>query len=142
LCFHRSPFDSYKYVLIFLYRVANIRGHLAAAIPLSDQILLLGPPYKVPKDSTLQSDEILHSLRLGDAEDDPISEERIPQQQQQQQQQPNQQLSNQSAEVTDESPDAISETKHIPAKLLHTPSERSGARRLFLFSKQGETTNR
>lgn len=50
--------------------VANIRNHLAAAVPPSDQILLLGPPYKVPKDNTLQSVEILNSLRLGDKEDD------------------------------------------------------------------------
>ena len=56
---------------LLLSRVANIRGHLAAAVPPSDQILLLGPPYKVPKDSTLQSEEILNSLRLGDTEDDP-----------------------------------------------------------------------
>jgi Autophagy protein ATG17-like domain/Autophagy-related protein 11 len=55
--------------------VNNLRSHLAAVVPLSDQILLLGPPYKVPKDRDFQSDEILHSLRMGDAEDDPIHEE-------------------------------------------------------------------
>mmetsp|Transcript_20768 Transcript_20768/g.30739 ORF Transcript_20768/g.30739 Transcript_20768/m.30739 type:complete len:792 (+) Transcript_20768:85-2460(+) len=58
--------------------VANIRRHLAAAMPTSDQILLLGPPYKVPKDSTLQQQEILHSLRLGDTEDNlPTPDESI-----------------------------------------------------------------
>eukprot|EP00536_Pseudo-nitzschia_multiseries_P005925 jgi/Psemu1/318757/estExt_fgenesh1_pm.C_1210005 len=73
--------------------VANIRNHLAAAVPTSDQILLLGPPYKVPRDSTLQSLEILNSLRLGDKEDE----------------------------------DAM--------------NERSGARRLFLFSKRALSEN-
>ena len=94
--------------------VANIRGHLAAAVPQQDQILLLGPPYKVPKDSTLQSEEILNALRLGDAEDDPIAE----------------------AEA-EESSDA-----HKKSSLLGTNrTERSGARRLFLFSKQALSQN-
>lgn len=73
--------------------VANIRGRLAAAVPLSDQILLLGPPYKVPRDSTLQQEEILSGLTIGDREDDPSQGTKI---------------------FTD----------------------RTGARRLFLFSKQ------
>eukprot|EP00542_Grammatophora_oceanica_P020636 CAMPEP_0194047634 /NCGR_PEP_ID=MMETSP0009_2-20130614/25083_1 /TAXON_ID=210454 /ORGANISM="Grammatophora oceanica, Strain CCMP 410" /LENGTH=777 /DNA_ID=CAMNT_0038693303 /DNA_START=67 /DNA_END=2400 /DNA_ORIENTATION=- len=51
------------------FTISNIRRHLAAAVPVSDQILLLGPPYKVPKDSTLRSEEVLESLRLGDEED-------------------------------------------------------------------------
>lgn len=76
--------------------VANIRRHLAAAMPPSDQILLLGPPYKVPKDSTLQSEEMLNSLRLGDIEDDPAASNK---------------------------------------ELLST-TESTGAKRLFLFSKQ------
>lgn len=59
--------------------------------------MLLGPPYKVPKDSSLQSEEVLTSLRLGDQED------------------------------TD-------------ASILGT-TERSGARRLFLFSKQALSEN-
>lgn len=62
--------------------------------------MLLGPPYKVPKDSTLQSDEVLNALHLGDAEDNPIQED------------------------TD-----------APRNILCS-TERSGARRLFLFSKQ------
>eukprot|EP00978_Attheya_sp_CCMP212_P007729 scaffold17967_cov53-Attheya_sp.AAC.2 len=33
--------------------VNNIRRQLAGAVPPQDQILLLGPPYKVPKDATL-----------------------------------------------------------------------------------------
>ena len=86
----------------FLLSVANIRRHLAAAVPQSDQILLLGPPYKVPKDSTLQSEEVLNSLRLGDLEDDP------------------------SASAT---------------KSILSTTERTGARRLFLFSKQALSEN-
>lgn len=91
----------------FVHRVANIRGHLAAAIPPSDQILLLGPPYKVPKDSTLQSEETQNALRLGDMEDDPIIED---------------------------------EDSTTPRKILAS-TERSGARRLFLFSKQALSEN-
>lgn len=86
-------------IIFFLRRVTNVRGHLAAAVPPQNQILLLGPPYKVPKNTTLQSDEILNALRLGDMEDDPIQED----------------LSK-------------------PRTLL-TRTERSGAKRLFLFSK-------
>ena len=87
--------------------MANIRGHLAAAVPPSDQILLLGPPYKVPKDNTLQSEEILNSLRLGDKEDDPIAGESSDSQQ--------------------------SKSQH---RSILSTTEGAGARRLFLFSKQ------
>jgi len=80
--------------------VSNIRRHLAAAVPPEDQILLIGPPYKVPKDSYLRSEETLNALRLGDVEDDPILEEGAP-----------------------------------PRNIIAS-SERSAARRLFLFSKQ------
>ena len=75
-----------------LKSVANIRQQLAGKVPAQDQILLLGPPYKVPRDSTLRSEEALASLRLGDEEDATLCS-------------------------------------------LNT-TERSGARRLFLFSKQ------
>lgn len=94
------------------HSVANIRGHLAAAVPQHDQILLLGPPYKVPKDSTIQSDDIQNALRLGDLEDDPVS---IPQ-----------------------TPEGLTTTTPTSPtrKVLLTSTERSGARRLFLFSKQ------
>ena len=85
------------------FSVANIRSRVASAVPVSDQILLLGPPYKVPKDSMLQSDEVLHALRLGDIEDDPIAEDST-------------------------------------SKILAS-TERSGARRLFLFSKQSLSEN-
>ncbi|CAB9512879.1 Autophagy-related protein 11 [Seminavis robusta] len=100
--------------------VANIQSHLAAAVPPSDQILLLGPPYKVPKDSTLQSEEVLQSLRVGDLEDDPLA-------------------------AAAESAKAISQgtqasTSSGPITPIHntilSTTERSGARRLFLFSKQ------
>lgn len=75
-----------------LKRVSNIAQQLAAKVSIQDQILLLGPPYKVPKDSTLRSEEVLASLRLGDEEDKSFC----------------------SLDTT----------------------ERSGARRLFLFSKK------
>jgi hypothetical protein len=98
--------------------VANIRGHLAAAVLQSDQILLLGPPYKVPKDNTLQSDEVLNSLRLGDREDDPSPEAKAGSGSGSQQSQSQQQTTNSSS------------------RSLLSATERSGARRLFLFSKQ------
>jgi len=86
-----------------LSRVSNIRGHLAAAVAPKDQILLLGPPYKVPKNSALQSDEVLNSLRLGDMEDEKVE---------------------------------------MTMNMRHTtPFERSGAMRLFLFSKQALSEN-
>eukprot|EP00804_Cyclotella_cryptica_P020657 CCRYP_003465-RA/>CCRYP_003465-RA protein AED:0.26 eAED:0.26 QI:2346/1/1/1/0.5/0.33/3/1356/893 len=50
--------------------VSNIRSRLAVALPVDDQILLLGPPYKVPKDSLLRTNETISALRLGDQEDD------------------------------------------------------------------------
>ena len=62
--------SSHVLLLSSSHSVANIRNHLAAAVPSNDQILLLGPPYKVPKDNTLQSLEIISSLRLGDKEDE------------------------------------------------------------------------
>lgn len=109
----RSRFEAFVQNLpksvshLFFDSVANIRGHLAAAVPQSDQILLLGPPYKVPKDSSLQSDEILKSLRLGDEEDDPTS--------------------------------THSQTQKT--LLVSSSSERSGSRRLFLFSKKDLSEN-
>lgn len=103
--------------------VASIRNHLAAAVPASDQILLLGPPYKVPRDSTLQSVEILNSLRLGDKEDEDAMNGR-----------------DRVAGVLDDSKDddqmPLARQKHI----LST-TERTGARRLFLFSKRALSEN-
>lgn len=121
-----------QYLTFYFFRsitsVANIRAHLAAAVPLSDQILLLGPPYKVPKDATLQSDEILNSLRLGDQEDDPLSTEEAV------------------AASPQQSPSHLSpssSTSHITTatRLILSGTERSGARRLFLFSKQALSEN-
>ncbi len=97
--------------------MANIRNHLAAAVPPSDQILLLGPPYKVPKDTTLQSEEILNSLRLGDREDDPNT-----------------------VIESSFSGDTQSKSKSRRRSILST-TESSGARRLFLFSKQALSEN-
>eukprot|EP00980_Cylindrotheca_fusiformis_P005029 scaffold1062_cov130-Cylindrotheca_fusiformis.AAC.35 len=100
-------------ILVFsvAFSVANIRGHLAAAVPASDQILLLGPPYKVPRDTTFQSEEILNSLRLGDQEDETLPP-----------------------------PATTDESKSQNRSFLST-AERSGARRLFLFSKQALSEN-
>jgi Autophagy protein ATG17-like domain/Autophagy-related protein 11 len=53
-----------------LCSVANIRAHLAAAVPPADQILLLGPPYKVPRDAVLRSTETLRCLQRADLEDE------------------------------------------------------------------------
>jgi hypothetical protein len=89
--------------------VANIRKHLAGVVPLEDQILLLGPPYKVPKDATIQTEEVLATLRLGDAEDEPS--------------------------YCDETP-AHSDSRHRRRKPISPACDRAGARRLFLFSKQ------
>ena len=97
-------------------RVANVRNHLAFAVPLDDQILLLGPPYKVPKDATIQSVEILNSLRRGDEEDDPTA-------------------------ASGELPgDAEIHSRSQRRSILST-TESSGARRLFLFSKQALSEN-
>lgn len=98
--------------------MANIRGHLAAAVPSSDQILLLGPPYKVPKDATLQSEEVLNSLRLGDIEDDNVPEE------------PSTESESQQPSQSESQPTQSSRRSILSA------TERTGARRLFLFSKQ------
>lgn len=78
---------------------------------------MLGPPYKVPKDTTLQSEEILNSLRLGDREDDPtlVIESSM-------------------------SGDSEDQSRSHPPSILST-TERSGARRLFLFSKQALSEN-
>ncbi|KAL7579323.1 hypothetical protein ACA910_014001 [Epithemia clementina (nom. ined.)] len=103
--------------------VANLRAHLAAAIPVSDQILLLGPPYKVPKDATLQSEEILNALRLGDIEDDLIPSTAS------QHQQYSTTTSNAPLSAL-KSPSSSGDSRILAA------SERTGARRLFLFSKR------
>jgi hypothetical protein len=75
---------------------ANIQSRLAAVLPVNDQIILLGPPYKVPKDSVLRNNETISALRLGDEEDELIQSGR------------------------------------------HSlePSERTGSKRMFLFSKR------
>jgi len=96
--------------------VAKVRNHLAFAVPLDDQILLLGPPYKVPKDSTLQSEEILKSLRRGDKEDDPAS-------------------------VSNEGQGDSEFNSNSQRRSILSTTESSGARRLFLFSKQALSEN-
>ena len=94
---------------------------MAAAVPTGDQILLLGPPYKVPKDSVLRSDEALSALRLGDLEDDP-----------------NYHGGSRGDGQTD-GPHLNLEPKISPRtrrKSILQATERTGARRIFLFSKQ------
>ncbi len=96
---------------VFCVSVQNIQRHLAAVIPKEDQILLLGPPYKVPKDHFLRSPDILDALHLGDLEDDPTR------------------------------PINAIDSVHTNSNLmLRKPilatTEKSGSRRLFLFSKQ------
>ncbi|KAG7374226.1 autophagy-related protein 11 [Nitzschia inconspicua] len=112
--------------------VASIRNHLAAAVPPNDQILLLGPPYKVPKDTTLQSLEILSSLRLGDKEDEEAMNngggggglaKDVP------------------TTITQQQSDTQSNISQSQQRSLLSATERSGARRLFLFSKQALSEN-
>lgn len=127
------------------HRVANIRNHLAAAVPTSDQILLLGPPYKVPKDNTLQSVEILTSLRLGDKEDEESMNgsrggggggsssnthtvSPAPSQ-------------SQSQNTKDKSEHQHQQQQSYQSQRILSIAERSGARRLFLFSKQALSEN-
>mmetsp|Transcript_24708 Transcript_24708/g.52453 ORF Transcript_24708/g.52453 Transcript_24708/m.52453 type:complete len:897 (+) Transcript_24708:197-2887(+) len=90
--------------------VANIRRRLSTALPINDQILLMGPPYKVPKDSTLRTKETLLALRLGDEED--TFEDSI---------------SNKSSGDSSDQRQQYS---------ILGPTERSGSKRLFLFSKR------
>jgi len=96
------------------HSVANIRRHLAGAVPPQDQILLLGPPYKVLKDSLLRSEAVLTSLRLGDEED--------------------------AAQVS-----AGKKPEATPVAAATEPrfgsAERTGSRRIFLFSKRALTEN-
>ena len=107
--------------------MANVRAHLAAAVPLSDQILLLGPPYKVPKDATFHSEEVLNALRLGDAEDDILattSAATSPQE--------NNDTTTTTVTSSADASNIINNNNH---KIL-SATERTGARRLFLFSKR------
>jgi len=87
--------------------VANIRTRLAASLPINDQILLLGPPFKVPKDSLLRTNETINALRLGDEEDDYFGAL---------------------------SPSSTGDNPQRRGILV--PTERSGSKRLFLFSKR------
>eukprot|EP00956_Cyclotella_meneghiniana_P037876 scaffold145891_cov23-Cyclotella_meneghiniana.AAC.1 len=87
--------------------VSSIRNRLVTALPIEDQILLLGPPYKVPKDSTLRTNETISALRLGDEEDDYFG-------------------SNSNTTTTQKT-----EQHNILA-----PTEKTGSKRLFLFSKR------
>lgn len=80
---------------------AALQSRLAAVLPVNDQIILMGPPYKVPKDSLLRNNETISALRLGDEEDELIQSG------------------------------------------MHSldPAERTGSKRVFLFSKRALTNN-
>ena len=109
----------------------NIQRHLAAIVPKKDQILLLGPPFKVLKDLHLRSNDILSSLRLGDYEDDPIHN-------------PSSSImstiKNNAVEEEDTNADVDANAKTPPTSkrksILQNTTEQSGSRRIFLFSKQ------
>jgi autophagy-related protein 11 len=81
-------------------------------VPKEDQILLLGPPYKVPRDQTLRSPETLSALRLGDIEDSPPS-----------------------AFFEGNINDENSQSTRHRWSILGT-KDNTGAKRLFLFSKK------
>lgn len=96
--------DIHKSPTVF-QSVSNLRNRLAAALPIEDQILLLGPPYKVPKDSILRTNEIIAALHLGDEEDDYFS-------------------------------DRTHEHESSDHRSILAPTEKTGSKRLFLFSKR------
>mmetsp|Transcript_16956 Transcript_16956/g.25540 ORF Transcript_16956/g.25540 Transcript_16956/m.25540 type:complete len:821 (+) Transcript_16956:175-2637(+) len=83
------------------FTYSTIQSRLAAVLPVNDQIILIGPPYKVPKDSLLRNNETISALRLGDEEDELIQNGR------------------------------------------HSlePAERTGSKRIFLFSKRALANN-
>jgi len=112
--------------------VSNIRRHLAGAVPIQDQILLLGPPYKVPKDSTLRSEEVLDALRLGDVEDDPNYHVSHKKEQTSAFSEGN---SNQKSSLEKES-NNIGINDEDKRKHILSITEKTGSKRLFLFSKQ------
>jgi hypothetical protein len=111
----------------FSLRIKNIQRHLAAVIPREDQILLLGPPYKVPKDHSIRSNDTLSALRVGDLEDDPTYvdvcvsvHENV----------------NVSENENVEADKDAHTTAMNPRKPILGTTEKTGSRRLFLFSKQ------
>lgn len=108
--------------------VRNIQRHLAAVIPKEDQILLLGPPFKVPKDTSIRSNDTLESLRKGDLEDDPTYFEDGD---------TNVYKNENDADDDEKSKNAgITKQPRLKRKPVLGATERSGSRRLFLFSKQ------
>jgi hypothetical protein len=137
--------------LFVYYRVANIRNHLAAAVPPTDQILLLGPPYKVPRDSTLQSLETLNSLRLGDKEDEDamngngidsggVATTTTALQGDDDSKENDDNDGGGSFSHEHQQPGLQKQTQRQRHHILST-TERSGARRLFLFSKRALSEN-
>lgn len=86
-------------------------------MPINDQILLLGPPYKVPKDALIRSNDTIAALRLGDEEDNFVHNA-------------SSLLAKKSVSMDDGSSDR--KQRHS----ILGPTERTGSKRLFLFSKR------
>lgn len=107
--------------------IRNIQRHIAAVVPKEDQILLLGPPYKVPKDYSIRSADTLSALRLGDMEDDPMHLNEA-----------SHNMSTVSTEAGITTTEQGSRTLSQRKPILGT-TEKTGSRRLFLFSKQALT---
>jgi hypothetical protein len=123
--------------------VRTIRQYLSqstvADVPLGDQILLLGPPYKVPKDVSLRNGDTLASLRLGDDEDgwswtrhydDIATATGI-----------SQSLTANacgasSMTTSTSTSTAVHSRARAPSFTLTSATEKTGAKRLFLFSKK------
>ncbi len=120
----------------------NIQRHLAAIVPKKDQILLIGPPYKVLKDHHLRSHDILSSLRLGDCEDDPTFV--IPSTDESCNVTNNNNENNENKDHDTSNQESMTQSVQLPSKrksILHTTTEQSGSRRIFLFSKQALSEN-
>ena len=121
-------------------RVANLRRHLAGAVPPADQILLLGPPFRVPRDSALRSEEVLASLRMGDEEDNPCSARGMERRRRRTRSRRSRQGQKGSGKGNGNGKDsgaAAAAADLAEAEEGTSPApERSAARRLFLFSKR------
>ena len=93
--------------------------------------MLIGPPYKVLRDSLLRSEDVLKSLRLGDEEDGAV----------QQQQQMRTESATAALAGTDglEAADGSSSPNKKASRF--GSAERTGSRRIFLFSKRDFVEN-
>ncbi len=118
------------------HRRENIQRHLAAIVPKNDQILLVGPPYKVLKDHHLRANDTLSSLRLGDYEDDPTTPQHSSSNAQ-----PSTDEHNTTATAAETATSATTNSSTSSSttrrkSILLNSTEQSGSKRIFLFSKQ------